>query len=73
MIRIPLFADLADGLSTNRSHALHCAVGWLLSLGDRHADNLLVSTVTGESIAIDFGYAFGVTAFLPVPELPPFR
>ncbi len=56
-----------------RSHALHSIVGWLVSLGDRHADNLLVSTATGDSVAIDFGYAFGATAFLPVPELLPFR
>ena len=56
-----------------RSHALHSAVGWLMSIGDRHAQNCLVSTVTGESIAIDFGYAFGATAFLPIPELVPFR
>ncbi len=56
-----------------RSHALHCVAGWLVSLGDRHADNLLVSSATGESVAIDFGYAFGATAFLPIPELAPFR
>lgn len=56
-----------------RSHALHCVVGWIMSIGDRHADNLLVSYNTGESIPIDFGYSFGATAFLPIPELSPFR
>ncbi len=56
-----------------RSHSLHSLVGWLVSLGDRHAENLLVSLITGESIAIDFGHAFGTSAFLPVPELMPFR
>ena len=56
-----------------RSHATHCVLGWLLGIGDRHADNLLVSTVTGESIPIDFGYAFGAAFFLPVIELTPFR
>ena len=55
-----------------RSHALHSAVGWIMSIGDRHAQNCLVSSVTGESIAIDFGYSFGATAFLPIPELVPF-
>ena len=56
-----------------RSHAVHSLVGWLITLGDRHAENLLVSTVTGQSIPIDFGYAFGASAFLAVPELIPFR
>ena len=56
-----------------RSHALHCVVGWIMSIGDRHADNLLISYNTGESIPIDFGYSFGATAFLPIPELSPFR
>jgi len=56
-----------------RTHAAHSICGWLVSLGDRHADNLLVSTVTGDSVAIDFGYSFGATAFLPIPELVPFR
>jgi DNA-dependent protein kinase catalytic subunit len=65
------FFFLRDNFS--RSHGVHSAVGWLLSLGDRHADNLLVSTVTGRSIPIDFGYSFGATAFLAIPELPPFR
>lgn len=56
-----------------RTHATHSVVGWLLSIGDRHADNLLISKITGESIPIDFGYAFGVTAHLPIIELVPFR
>ena len=56
-----------------RTHAVHSVVGWLLSLADRHADNLLISKVTADSIPIDFGQAFGYTAFLPCPELPPFR
>ena len=56
-----------------RSHAVHCIVGWILSLADRHSENLLISTITGRSIPIDFGQAFGYTAFLPVPELSPFR
>eukprot|EP00095_Tigriopus_kingsejongensis_P004282 maker-scaffold2020_size22516-snap-gene-0.4 protein:Tk04282 transcript:maker-scaffold2020_size22516-snap-gene-0.4-mRNA-1 annotation:"dna-dependent protein kinase catalytic subunit-like" len=56
-----------------RSHATHSVVSWLLSIGDRHAENLLVSQITGESIPIDFGFAFGATAYLPIVELAPFR
>jgi phosphatidylinositol kinase/protein kinase (PI-3 family) len=51
------------------SHATSSLVCWILSIGDRHADNLLVSKVSGESIQIDFGYAFGSALFLPIPEL----
>ena len=32
---------------------------WLLGIGDRHCDNILVSMETGRSLGIDFGHAFG--------------
>ena len=44
-----------------------------MSIGDRHADNSLISKRTGDEIAIDFGHAFGSAFFLPIPELLPFR
>ena len=44
-----------------------------MSIGDRHADNSLISKRTGEEISIDFGHAFGSAFFLPIPELLPFR
>lgn len=50
-----------------------CLVGYLLGVGDRHLDNLLVDLRTGEVIAIDFGYSFGQGLHLPIPELMPFR
>ena len=37
------------------------------------ADNMLLSFKTGKSIAIDFGYSFGSTYSLPIPEIAPFR
>ncbi|NIG58597.1 DNA-dependent protein kinase catalytic subunit isoform X1 [Pontoporia blainvillei] len=56
------------------SHALLCISHWILGIGDRHLDNLLVSLEAGGVIGIDFGHAFGsATQFLPVPELMPFR
>ena len=51
------------------SHATSSVVSWIMTIGDRHSENLLISKVSGESIQIDFGYAFGATFFLPVPEL----
>ncbi|XP_043237415.1 DNA-dependent protein kinase catalytic subunit-like [Amphibalanus amphitrite] len=56
------------------SHALLCAAGWLLGVGDRHLGNFLVSLEDGAMIGIDFGHVFGsATSLLPVPELVPFR
>lgn len=46
----------------------------MLGIGDRHLDNFLVDTHSGQIVPIDFGMAFGMGAsMLPVPELIPFR
>jgi len=55
------------------SHAQVCAVSYILGIGDRHLQNMLVSLATGKSIAIDFGYSFGSAFSLPIPEIAPFR
>ena len=48
--------------------------GYILGLGDRHLDNLLINEKTGGIIQIDFGICFGMgTSVLYVPELMPFR
>jgi phosphatidylinositol kinase/protein kinase (PI-3 family) len=47
---------------------------YILGLGDRHLDNLLLDVTTGSIVQIDFGVCFGMGAsVLPVPELIPFR
>lgn len=46
---------------------------YILGLGDRHLENFLVCTTTGEIVGIDFGAAFGQGVLLSVPELMPFR
>lgn len=48
-------------------------VGYLLGLGDRHLNNILVDKKTGEPIHIDLGVAFDQGKLLPIPELVPFR
>ena len=57
-----------------RTFAASSAYGYILGLGDRHLDNILLDTRSGSVIHIDFGICFGMGAsHLPVPELIPFR
>ena len=47
---------------------------YILGIGDRHLENVLVSKADGSVIAIDFGHAFGSgVENLPIPEIVPFR
>lgn len=48
-------------------------VGWLLGLGDRHLDNILLDSSTGELVHIDFNVVFDQGLRLRVPEIVPFR
>uniref|UniRef100_A0A1B0BG36 Serine/threonine-protein kinase ATM n=1 Tax=Glossina palpalis gambiensis TaxID=67801 RepID=A0A1B0BG36_9MUSC len=49
------------------------AVGYILGLGDRHAQNILIDEKTAELIHIDFGIAFEQGKIMPTPETVPFR
>lgn len=53
--------------------ATNSIVGHMLGLGDRHCNNILLDTRTGEPIHIDLGVAFDQGKRLPVPETVPFR
>lgn len=48
-------------------------VGYILGLGDRHFQNILIDNSTAELIHIDFGVAFEQGTLLPTPETVPFR
>lgn len=48
-------------------------IGWLLGLGDRHLDNILLDGSTGELVHIDFNVVFEQGLRLRVPEIVPFR
>jgi len=48
-------------------------VGYILGLGDRHVQNILIDRHTAELIHIDFGVAFEQGRILPTPETVPFR
>eukprot|EP00775_Hariotina_reticulata_P008457 gene8457-8641_t len=55
------------------SAAVGSILGWVLGLGDRHLDNLLLDTDTGELLHIDFSVCFDKGQGLGVPEVVPFR
>ena len=48
-------------------------MGYLLGLGDRHLDNMLLQTRGGGIVHIDFNVAFDRGRQLRVPEVVPFR
>ncbi|KAH8095486.1 serine/threonine kinase [Aureococcus anophagefferens] len=56
-----------------RSVAANAMVGHVLGIGDRHAQNILVDTRSGEQVHIDFGVAFDQGKALTAPETVPFR
>lgn len=47
--------------------------GYILGIGDRHCNNILLDKSSGEPIHIDFGIAFDQGKLLPIPETVPFR
>ena len=74
--RLALSAEAFFTLRTEFAKSLAvCSIfGYLLGMGDRHLDNLLIDMKTGSVVQIDFGICFGIGAsMLPVPELIPFR
>lgn len=48
-------------------------MGYLLGLGDRHLDNILLDKHTGRVVHIDYNIVFDMGQQLRVPEIVPFR
>ena len=55
------------------SNAVMSMVGYIIGLGDRHLDNILLDTNTSEIIHIDYNICFERGLKLRVPEKVPFR
>lgn len=55
------------------SLAVMSIIGYIIGLGDRHLDNVLVDLNTGEVVHIDYNVCFEKGKTLRVPEKVPFR
>ncbi|XP_068136880.1 serine/threonine-protein kinase ATR isoform X2 [Hyperolius riggenbachi] len=56
-----------------RSTAVMSMVGYILGLGDRHGENILFDSLTGECVHVDFNCLFNKGETFTVPEIVPFR
>ncbi|GMT19722.1 hypothetical protein PFISCL1PPCAC_11019, partial [Pristionchus fissidentatus] len=63
----------AARLLFTRSCAVMSMIGFVLGLGDRHADNILVDQSDGGLMHVDFNILFNRGEKLKVPEIVPFR
>ena len=53
--------------------AVMSMVGYILGLGDRHLENILLDKRSAEIVHIDYNVCFEKGARLRVPEVVPFR
>ncbi|XP_068637362.1 serine/threonine-protein kinase ATM isoform X2 [Aristolochia californica] len=60
-------------LSYTRSVAASSMVGYIVGLGDRHSNNILIDQASAEVVHIDLGVAFDQGLMLKTPERVPFR
>lgn len=56
-----------------RSTAVMSMIGYILGLGDRHCENILLDIETGKLLHVDFDCLFEKGKKLAVPEIVPFR
>ncbi|TBU16923.1 protein kinase domain-containing protein [Ordospora colligata] len=56
-----------------RTYAMMNIVGWFMGLGDRHAENIMFDSKTGDTIHVDLNCIFGKGYEISVPERVPYR
>ncbi|KAF7432763.1 serine/threonine-protein kinase M1 [Pleurotus ostreatus] len=66
-------AWLAGRLTYSRTVAVMSIVGFMVGLGDRHCENILLDTNTGDVVHCDFNCLFEKGKLLETPERVPFR
>ena len=54
------------------SYAAWCIAGYIIGIGDRHCNNILIHNKTGEASYLNFDWIFDKGKQLKVPELVPF-
>ncbi|KAI8834162.1 hypothetical protein BJ741DRAFT_610129 [Chytriomyces cf. hyalinus JEL632] len=57
----------------SHSSGVNSVIGYIIGLGDRHLDNVLIDEMTGEVVHIDYNVCFEKGLRLRVPETVPFR
>lgn len=60
-------------LAYTHTSAVWSMVGHVLGLGDRHGENILFDSTTGDCVHVDFSCLFDKGLTLEKPELVPFR
>ncbi|KAI9224852.1 hypothetical protein BC828DRAFT_278812 [Blastocladiella britannica] len=63
----------AARLAFTRSCAVVSMVGYMLGLGDRHLENILLDVTTGDAVHVDFNCLFDKGKTFAKPEVVPFR
>ncbi|KAJ7156082.1 hypothetical protein C8R43DRAFT_884346 [Mycena crocata] len=66
-------AWLASRLAYGRTAAVMSMVGFILGLGDRHCENIMLDVNTGDVVHVDFNCLFEKGKTLETPERVPFR
>lgn len=64
---------LTARLNFSRDVAVMSIVGYIMGLGDRHSENILIDETNGEILHVDFSCLFNNGERLEVPERVPFR
>ncbi|KAG2369791.1 hypothetical protein BDR07DRAFT_1447599 [Suillus spraguei] len=64
---------LVSRLNYGRTMAVMSMVGFILGLGDRHCENILLDTNNGDVVHVDFNCLFEKGKTLDTPERVPFR
>lgn len=63
----------AARLAFTHTSAVMSMVGFIIGLGDRHGENLLIDVTSGDAFHVDFNLLFNKGENLAVPEVVPFR
>jgi serine/threonine-protein kinase ATR len=56
-------------LAFTRTTAVMSMVGYLLGLGDRHGENVLIDTCNGDTVHVDLNCLFNKGRVLKIPEV----